>query len=46
MYAYQLPIGDRDMPTPGPRLVDRSDLSPPKIHLQVIEKRLHLVLDQ
>nr|BAD36615.1 hypothetical protein [Oryza sativa Japonica Group] len=34
------------MPTPGPRPVDRSDLSPPKIHLQVIEKRLHLVLDQ
>jgi hypothetical protein len=29
-YAYQLHIGDRDTHTPGPRPVDRSDLSPPK----------------
>nr|ABA98421.1 hypothetical protein LOC_Os12g28310 [Oryza sativa Japonica Group] len=28
--AQKLPISDRDAPTPGPRLVDRSDLSPPK----------------
>lgn len=29
-YAYQLPIGGRDTPTPGPRPVDHSDLSLPK----------------
>ncbi len=45
-YAYQLPIGDRGTPTLSPRPVDHSDLSPPKIHLQVIEIRLLLVLDQ